>query len=371
MRYLLLASTVLCFGLGAALAEEPKGPRAQKLAKLVKKFEADEAELKKKLANAKEADEQQQLTFLMKELYAFAAGDAIELAEEAKKDETAVDACVLALKLLGKVKLTGENMDKAMAIILENHVESPKIQPVLEFMSEAGRPGQEFLNTVSEKSKSKEVQALAMFYTALAKDAQASSLEGNTPNENANRLRDEAVDMIEKAVKLAPDVKVGTGTLKSAAAAEMASMKIGVGKPVPEVEGIDLDGKKVKLSSFKGKVVLFDFWATWCGPCVAMIPHERELVKKLSGKPFTLLSVNVDENRATFTEFLEKEKMPWSHWVDGSRGPVSKMFKIRAFPTMFLIDAKGIVRKKWVGSPGNEVMDKAIEELVAEAEKGK
>jgi len=371
MRSLLLASTVLCLGLGAAQADEPKGPRAQKLVKLQKKFDADEAELKKKLANAKEADEQQQITFLMKELYAFTAGDAIELAEEAKKDETAVDACVLALKLLGKVKLTGENMDKAMAIILENHVESPKIQPVLEFMSDAGRAGRDFLDTVKEKSKNNDVQALALFYIALAKDAQASENEGPKPNENVTRLRDEAAEMIEKAVKLSPDVKVGTGTLKSAAAAELASMKIGVGKPVPEVEGIDLDGKKVKLSSFKGKVVLFDFWATWCPPCVAMIPHEREMVKKLSGKPFALLSVNVDEDRAMFTEFLEKEKMPWSHWVDGGRGPISKMFKIRAFPTLFLIDAKGIVRNKWTGSPGNEVMDKAIEELVAEAEKGK
>ena len=371
MRFVVVAIAVLSFGLGAAIADEPKGPRAQKLAKLQKKFEADEAELKKKLANAKEADEQQQITFLLKELYAFAAGDAIELAEEAKKDETAVDACVLALKLLGKVKLTGENMDKAMAIILENHVESPKIQPVLEFMSDAGRAGRDFLDTVKEKSKNNDVQALALFYIALAKDAQASEIEGPKPSENVTRLRDEAAEMIEKAVKLSPDVKVGSGTLKSAAAAELASMKIGIDKPLPEVEGIDLDGKKVKLSSYKGKVVLLDFWATWCGPCVAMIPHEREMVKKLSGKPFTLLSVNVDADRAMFTEFLVKEKMPWSHWVDGARGPVSKMFKIRAFPTMYLIDAKGIVRNKWIGNPGNEVMDKAIEELVAEAEKTK
>ena len=111
MRHILLACTVLCFGLGVALADEPKGPRAQKLAKLQKKFDGDEADMKKKLADAKEADEKQQIVFLMKELYAFTAGDAIELAEEAKKDETALDACVLALKLLGKVKLTGENMD--------------------------------------------------------------------------------------------------------------------------------------------------------------------------------------------------------------------------------------------------------------------
>jgi len=312
------------------------------------------------------------LTAIYLHEYAPAKSRVAAVVRVAVQNLAGVPSIVFGLFGLGFfIHFIGENMDKAMAIILENHVESPKIQPVLEFMSDAGRAGRDFLDTVKEKSKNNDVQALALFYIALAKDAQASENEGPKPNENVTRLRDEAAEMIEKAVKLSPDVKVGTGTLKSAAAAELASMKIGVGKPVPEVEGIDLDGKKVKLSSFKGKVVLFDFWATWCPPCVAMIPHEREMVKKLSGKPFALLSVNVDEDRAMFTEFLEKEKMPWSHWVDGGRGPISKMFKIRAFPTLFLIDAKGIVRNKWTGSPGNEVMDKAIEELVAEAEKGK
>jgi thiol-disulfide isomerase/thioredoxin len=152
----------------------------------------------------------------------------------------------------------------------------------------------------------------------------------------------------------------------------MVSMKIGVGQPVPDVEGMTLDGKKVKLSSYRGKVVLFDFWATWCGPCVAMIPHEREMVEKMKGKPFALLGVNVDEEKADFVSFMgDKDKMPWDHWYDGSKGPVAKMFKVRAYPTMYLIDAKGIIRKKWIGSPGNEVLDKAVEELVAEAEKAK
>ena len=135
------------------------------------------------------------------------------------------------------------------------------------------------------------------------------------------------------------------------------------------MEGTDLDGKKVKLSSYRGKVVLFDFWATWCGPCKAMIPHERELVEKHKDKPFAILSVSVDDEKKDLAEFLGTEKMPWAHWWDGPKGPVVKLFRVRSFPTLFLIDAKGMVRNKWVGSPGNEALDKAVNELVAEAQK--
>jgi thiol-disulfide isomerase/thioredoxin len=370
MRHVITALAFLV-GVGVAFADEPTGPRAQKLAKLQKKFEADEKELQKKLADAKEAEDTQQIAFLTKELYVFAAGDAIELAEEGKKDETGLDAAVFALKLLGKYNATGENMDKAAAIVLENHIDSPKIQPALSLMAESGRTGEEFLKTVAEKTSNKEVKAVAMYYTALSIDAKASDREGPGTEEIVNKMRAEAVDMMEKAVKLAPDTKIGDITLTKAVEGEIASLKIGVGKPLPEVEGVDLDGKKVKLSSLKGKVVLLDVWATWCPPCRAMIPHERELVSNMSKKPFVLLSVSVDTEKATLTEFMATEKMPWNHWWDGAKGPVAKMFKIRAFPTLFLIDAKGVVRKKWVGSPGNEALDKAVEELVAEAEKAK
>jgi thiol-disulfide isomerase/thioredoxin len=177
--------------------------------------------------------------------------------------------------------------------------------------------------------------------------------------------------MMEKAAKQAPDAKVGGETLAKVVAAEIVSLRIGPGSVVPDIEGTDLDGKKVKLSSYRGKVVLLDFWATWCGPCVAMIPHERELVSKLSGKPFALLSVSVDDDKATLTDFQSKEKMPWAHWWDGVKGPVAKMFRVRAYPTLYLIDAKGVVRKKWVGAPKSDELDKAIDEALAGDSKDK
>jgi thiol-disulfide isomerase/thioredoxin len=376
MQRVLLASLALAFcGIWIVSADDPKdtpsSPLAQKVVKLRKKFDEDEKALKRKLADAKEADDQKQITFQIKELSALTASDALDLADESKKDEGGLDAAVFALKLLGQHHITGADMDKASAIILDNHIDSPKIAAALALMVDNDRTGMTFLQTVAEKATNTEVQGLALYYTAMALDAKAGGQEGNGNAEAATRTRGEAADMMAKAVKLAPDAKVGTDTLAKAVETEMVSLKIGVGNPVPDIDGLDLDGKKIKLSSYRGKVVLFDFWATWCGPCVAMIPHEREMVEKQSGKPFALLSVNVDEDKGQLSEFLGKEKMPWSHWWDGSKGPVAKMFKVRAYPTLYLIDTKGIVRKKWIGSPGNEVVDKAVEELVAETTSGK
>ena len=376
MRQIILAGIALILGgLGFALTDEPKNAvtsaAAREFAAIKKKFEAEEKELKMKLASTDDADEKKRLTFSIKELSAITANDAVELAEKHPKDEAGLDAALFALKLLGEHRVTGRDMDKAIAIVLDNHVDNLKIQVVLVQMISAGPSGQQFMKTVAEKSTKKEVQGLAFYYLAQSLSAESAQHEAEGYNVSSEKLRAEAVEMMEKAVKLAPEAKVGAEPLAKIVAAELVSLKIGVGNPLPEVEGINLDGKKVKLSSFQGKVVLFDFWATWCGPCIKMIPHERDLFDKQSKKGFTLLSVNVDEEKSALTEFLAMEKMPWDHWWDGQGGPIAKLFRVRAYPTLLLIDAKGIVRKKWVGVPGEEVLDKAIAELVAELQNGK
>jgi thiol-disulfide isomerase/thioredoxin len=373
MKRLLLAGLVLLVGgTWIASAQEPKTALGRKVARLQKTFADDEKELRKKLAHAKDAEEHKQIQFLIKELHALTASDALELAEEGKKDEAGLEAAVFALKLLGQFGITGENMDKAANIVMTHHIDNPKIAPALEHMVQSGRTGELFLEAVVEKAMNKEVQALAMYYNALAMDLRASAAEGPTGDDaKIADVRRRAADMMEKAARQAPEARVGDTTLAKAVAAEVVSLRIGPGSPAPDIEGTDLDGKKVKLSSYRGKVVLFDFWATWCGPCVAMIPHERELVSKMAGKPFVLLSVSVDEDKAAVTDFQSKEKMPWAHWWDGAKGPVAKMYKVRAYPTLFMIDAKGIVRKKWIGAPKSEELDKLVEELIAEAQKDK
>ena len=101
-----------------------------------------------------------------------------------------------------------------------------------------------------------------------------------------------------------------------------------------------------------------------------MYPHERSLVKRLENKPFVLLGVNSDKDRGELKKVLEEEQITWrSFWNGGStRGPISTRWNVSGWPTLYVLDHKGVIRHKWVGSPGDEAMDAALDALVKEAE---
>jgi hypothetical protein len=102
-----------------------------------------------------------------------------------------------------------------------------------------------------------------------------------------------------------------------------------------------------------------------------MFPHERSLVKKMESKPFALIGVNSDKDRDALKPVLKKENITWrSFWngSEGTGGPISTKWNVHGWPTLYVIDHRGIIRHKWVGSPGGKVMDAAIEKLVQEAE---
>ncbi len=178
----------------------------------------------------------------------------------------------------------------------------------------------------------------------------------------------EAEPLLDRAAKEFGEQPWEDGKVKAAAERLLYVLRnLSVGKPAPEFASSDLDGKPAKLSDLKGKVVVLDIWATWCGPCRAMIPHERELVAKLKDKPFVLVSVSADQKKDALTEFLKDEKMPWTHWWEGD-GPNLKAWNVRYFPTIYVIDAKGTIRYKGIRG---KAMDDAVEGLVKEAEAGK
>ena len=141
---------------------------------------------------------------------------------------------------------------------------------------------------------------------------------------------------------------------------------LSIGNAAPEIKIQDLDGKGASLFALKGKVVVLDIWATWCPPCRAMIPHEREMVERLKDKPFALVSISVDEKKKTLTEFLAKEQMPWTHWWNGSDGGVIEEWDVRYYPTIYVIDAQGVIRHKDLRG---EELEKAVNALLEEAAK--
>ncbi len=141
---------------------------------------------------------------------------------------------------------------------------------------------------------------------------------------------------------------------------------LNVGDLAPDIEGCDLDGHAFRLSDYRGKVVMLDFWGQWCPPCRRMYPYERELVRRLSGLPFALIGVNSDGDLETARNSVHGEKLPWRNFwngPDGTGGPIARQWNISEWPTVYLIDADGVIRFK--GVLGNEI-ERGLEVLLAE-----
>ena len=127
-----------------------------------------------------------------------------------------------------------------------------------------------------------------------------------------------------------------------------------------------LDGKQISLDDLQGKVVLIDFWATWCGPCREALPHVREIAKKFDGQPLIVLSVSVDTDESKWKEFVSKNEMTWPQYMDhGFTGPVAKSFGVQAIPNTLTIDADGILQDQHVG---DAAIDGKLKKLVKRAQ---
>jgi thiol-disulfide isomerase/thioredoxin len=116
-----------------------------------------------------------------------------------------------------------------------------------------------------------------------------------------------------------------------------------------------LDGQRISLDDLKGKVVLIDFWATWCGPCREALPHLRDIARKFQGQPLVILSVSLDSEVNQWKDFVAKNGMTWMNCRDGRfDGPIAKMFGVQAIPHTFTIDADGVLQDEHIGDAAIE-----------------
>jgi thiol-disulfide isomerase/thioredoxin len=131
-----------------------------------------------------------------------------------------------------------------------------------------------------------------------------------------------------------------------------------------EIKFQSVDGRHVDLAKLQGKVVLVDFWATWCGPCVGEIPHVKAAYEKLHSKGFEIVGISLDQDKARLEAFTKDKGMTWPQYFDGKgwQNTISTKFGINSIPQMWLVDKKGNL----VDKNGRTDLEKKVEKLLAE-----
>jgi thiol-disulfide isomerase/thioredoxin len=293
----------------------------------------------------------------------------LAIADKDPQGPSAFDALRYTLNTSGGPKGKAGTWSKAVKILREHYVTRPGPERVVAVVARHNdAESDQFVRDVIAKNPDRAIQAKAYRALLNAREQPVMVAEQIKTNEEI-RTRVEkhsGKDRVQQFLADGVKAKTEADELRAAYAEKYHDLiaDLSVGRPMPPLVSEDLEGKTVSLADLKGKVVVFDIWATWCGPCKAMIPHEREMVERLKDKPFALVSISFDAEKKTLVDFLAKEKMPWAHWWNGHEGKLLDTLNIQHYPTIFVVDPDGVIRFKEIRG---ESLEKAVNQLLEDA----
>jgi thiol-disulfide isomerase/thioredoxin len=221
-------------------------------------------------------------------------------------------------------------------------------------------------NDIERAAQAKESEGEAVAVAELEKGVRALQKEFPKRPELVQMLLEIAGDAESgKARALLQEItnsSAASDESKQSATGELKKLDL-VGKPV-DLRFTAVDGREVDVSKMKGKVVMIDFWATWCGPCVAEFPHVKEAFEKNHPKGFEIVGVSLDQEKESLTQFVSGHNMAWPQYFDGQGwdNKLAGQFGITSIPAMWLIDKKGNLRDLHARSD----LSGKVEKLLAE-----
>jgi len=148
----------------------------------------------------------------------------------------------------------------------------------------------------------------------------------------------------------------------AAVSAKKIQDALAVGTQFPDFNEKDLDGKPLSIANYKGKIVMIDFWATWCGPCVGELPNVIDTYQKHHAQGFEIIGVSLDQDQTKLTDFIKSKDMTWQQFFDGQGwgNKLAVRYGIESIPATFLLDGKGKII-------GKDLRGEALEQAVASA----
>ena len=299
------------------------------------------------------------------------AGRFFALAENFHDDPVAIDSLIW----ISRNCIFSEESRKALELLASDHVRSDRLEAfcwqISTLVGEPFKPVEDFLRAVQKGNPHREVQGLSRLglahYLKMAKERTERELIGLTirkgrpisparlqelKGRRLDKMVEESTENFERVIKDYDDIKINGvyATSGEDAKAELFELRnLFVGSPSAEIQGQDIFGGAMKLSDYRGKVVVLEFGShRRCPPCRAMYPALRALVKSLEDKPFALLGINIDDDRDELKRLVEKGDITWRSWWDGVGlgGPIADRWIIRNWPTTYVLDQEGIIRNK-------------------------
>ena len=240
---------------------------------------------------------------------------------------------------------------KALLAYAPDYQKWPRVlSDIYYFQTPYGPQVTKFFEEMASEAEDPVLRANGMYYLA-AGMMRVANHQFVLPAVDREVLRQQAIEAAtglsagveeEKFLGLHRDHTATPYTLAEAEADLLRSLRHGtVGGTLTDVTGKRLDGVEERLSDYRGRIVLLDFWATWCGPCVEAFPKLRELVAKLPEDRFVLVTISVDEELGTVTRFIEGEPMPWTNWHAGKGSDFERVLRIEGYPSYVLVDERG------------------------------
>lgn len=143
---------------------------------------------------------------------------------------------------------------------------------------------------------------------------------------------------------------------------------LAVGKAFPDFQEKDLDGQPLSLANYKGKVVLVDFWATWCVPCLSELPNVQAAYRKHHDRGFDIVGISLDSDREKLTNFIKQKEIPWKQYFDGQgwKTKLAQEYGINSIPATYLLDGTGKIIARNLRGPA---LDTAVADALAAAAK--